>query len=82
NGPELWDIALAPDPRFETAFEPGLLGGVTAIYCDGTRSGGAWEGELYREEDLARRPVRLKAVPYFAWDNRGANAMTVWINQR
>ncbi len=82
NGPELWDIALARESAFEARFEPELLGGVVAIYCDGTRSTGDWEGRLYAEESQERRPVRLKAVPYFAWDNRGLNAMEVWINQR
>jgi DUF1680 family protein len=79
NGGELWDIALAKEPRFETRFEPDLLGGVVAIYCDGTRSVGDWQGGLYGDLRYESRPVRLKAVPYYAWDNRGLNGMLVWL---
>lgn len=39
--------------------------------------------ELYREvADAASRPFRLKAVPYYAWGNRGDAEMTVWLPAR
>ncbi len=42
-----------------------------------------WQGRLYRRLDTpgskASHSLPLTAVPYFAWANRGANAMRVWI---
>ncbi len=81
NGPLLSDVTLARDPKFSAAYEPELLGGVTAIRGDATRSAGDWNGALYREADFSAVPVRIKAIPYYAWANRGENEMKVWLNQ-
>lgn len=81
NGPLLSDIVLARDPHFETTYEPGLLGGVVTVTCDGSRSCGDWAGKLYREARFQSTPVRVKAIPYYAWDNRGQNEMRVWLRQ-
>lgn len=41
------------------------------------------EGELYRAIDSRRpRAIKLKAVPYYAWGNRGDTEMTVWLPAR
>jgi DUF1680 family protein len=44
---------------------------------------GDWHDHLYRRlnrrESLLSRPVSLTALPYYAWGNRGANTMRVWI---
>lgn len=40
----------------------------------------AWEGTLYREIDTANeKKIRLKLIPYFAWNNRGVSEMSVWL---
>jgi hypothetical protein len=36
--------------------------------------------ELYTTSKFALKSVRLKAVPYFAWNNREPGEMLVWIN--
>ena len=54
------DVTLARDPRFETAFEPGLLGGVTVIRGDTT------EGERFTAVPLAFWDNRL-AGPMAVW---------------
>jgi DUF1680 family protein len=36
---------------------------------------------LYSETAPEFKPQELKAVPYFAWANRGLNEMRVWINE-
>jgi len=38
-------------------------------------------GELYRSLGPESRPRRIKAVPYYAWANRGEGEMTVWIRE-
>ena len=41
------------------------------------------EKQLYREvEARVPRPITVKAVPYYAWGNRGDTEMTVWIPAR
>lgn len=41
------------------------------------------KGELYREVSAAPlRPIKLKAIPYYAWGNRGDTEMTVWLPVR
>ena len=38
--------------------------------------------ELYTEKSPEGREVRLKAIPYYQWGNRGINEMKVWINEK
>jgi DUF1680 family protein len=56
-----------------------LFGGIVTTVADGALSDTTeWNG-LYRERPPARRPAALTAVPYYIWNNRGPNRMTVWI---
>ncbi|HEY4246705.1 MAG TPA: beta-L-arabinofuranosidase domain-containing protein [Lacunisphaera sp.] len=43
-----------------------------------------WTGrELYREvAATAPQPIKIKAVPYYAWGNRGDTEMSVWLPAR
>jgi hypothetical protein len=59
-------------------------GGLMAIQCSGyVLNQDEWQGRLYRRLSSSSRgsphPLPLTAVPYFAWANRGPNAMRVWI---
>jgi len=39
-----------------------------------------WNGLLYRPlKESGLRPINLKMIPYFAWANRGASSMSVWL---
>jgi DUF1680 family protein len=44
-----------------------LLGGVTVL-----------EGEALAD---GRNPVKVTAIPYYAWQNRSKGTMTVWIQE-
>jgi uncharacterized protein len=59
------------------------LGDVVALEGKGLAvAAGAWNDQLYRDFDAtAREPkaFHLVLVPYFAWDNRGASEMSVWL---
>ena len=81
NGSLLSDLRLPRDARFEAAFEPELLGGVVTLSGEALRSEGDWGEDLYRDYEPNARKVRIKAVPYYSWDNRGENEMIVWIGQ-
>lgn len=73
-------IFLPADAALTAREAPELLGGVVVV--EGTAvalDDAGWEGALYRAEAPARRPVALRAIPYFAWDNRAPGAMLVWL---
>ena len=62
--------------------EPELLGGVVTLRAPGLRAPNG-ERALYSATDHdpgPAEPIDLKAVPYFAWDNRGQPAqMAIWL---
>jgi len=76
NGPDLHSLLLAREPRFQVAREPEL--GVPAISAQGFRLEAAGS-QLYTTEKPRRTAVTIKAIPYFAWDNRRPGAMLVWM---
>jgi DUF1680 family protein len=73
-------IALPDTAELTHRYEPDLLGGVvtiggTAAAFDDT----GWEDALYRTVRPSARPCALRAIPYYAWDQREPGAMRVWI---
>lgn len=75
-------LVLPADAKLEAEFEPELLDGVVTIRGEALlEDEGDWEGRLYRTAPPRRRPVPIKAVPYFAWDNREPGEMRVWIRE-
>ena len=82
NDGDLFDCILTGNSRLEAGFEENLLGGICTIQVQGVRRNREqWKGRLY--QPVSRRyfePVKLKAVPYYAWANRGAGKMNVWMN--
>jgi uncharacterized protein len=82
NSARLANITLARDPEFTTEYEEGLLGRIAVIRGKAYRTEDSqWNGKLYRELNFIKEPVYIKAVPYYAWNNRGEGEMTVWIRQ-
>ncbi len=82
NGANLHALSLPEDAPFEAAYEPDLLGAVVTVRTECERSmAGAWGGSLYSAERPAVEPVALKAIPYYAWANRGLGSMLVWIRE-
>ncbi len=80
HGVPLHQIVLPAQAELTARFEPELLGGVVVI-------GGAalalnqadWNDTLYRTQPPETSPCDLTAIPYYAWDNRSAGAMQVWV---
>ena len=80
NGADLNAVELPRDAKFSAEFEAGLLGGVVALRTTGRRQ--AQEDQtLYRTSPPQLRETTLKSIPYFAWDNREAGEMLVWIRE-
>lgn len=83
----VFDIVLTLDLSdtargLKVRFEPGLLEGVVTIHGNALAYGAALANErLYSFAPFRKpvKPVRMKAIPYFAWANRGPSEMTVWI---
>lgn len=73
-------IRLAADAALTPQFEGELLGGVVTLTGQALAADAAgWENVLYRAAAPALTPITVCAIPYYAWDNRAAGAMTVWL---
>jgi hypothetical protein len=82
NGPALADLALPRRAELSTRFDPAMLGGVVMIEGRGLRRDDSnWAGELYRPAGTPTVPAMLRAIPYYAWANRGVGEMMVWIRE-
>lgn len=81
NGETLSSIALAKDSELKTSYEDGLLHGVVTITADAVKRTAESEN-LYSIKKMAGEQIQVKAVPYYAWSNRGPGEMTVWINEK
>jgi DUF1680 family protein len=58
---------------------PDLLGGMVVIKGPAQAvSAGDWKGKLYQSAPTTKL-VSLTAIPYYAWDNRAAGEMQVWL---
>ncbi|MGN0776486.1 MAG: glycoside hydrolase family 127 protein [Candidatus Ventricola sp.] len=80
NGEELSCLRLLRDAEVRVLpHDPALLGGVTVLETDGLRLQPA--PALYSEDEPVQTPVTLRAIPYYAWSNRSAGEMTVWIQE-
>jgi DUF1680 family protein len=63
NGGAALDLSIADTANLTSRFDAHLLGGMTVIEGRAERDGNA---------------VPFRAIPYFAWSNRGAGEMAVW----
>ncbi|MGD0724616.1 MAG: beta-L-arabinofuranosidase domain-containing protein [Spirochaetia bacterium] len=84
NGPDLYTVSLPADAKLETMNRPDLLGGVVAISGQGkARRASRQAGALYEskvlEDSIEQR--RLLFIPYYAWANRAAGEMILWVGE-
>jgi DUF1680 family protein len=70
NKDECREFELPRESRLTAEYRPDLLGGVVVV-----------QGKAVRlaAENKPSEPVDFLAVPYYAWDNRAAGPMTVWL---
>ena len=59
----------------------GVRKGMTLLDISGKRLAYAGGDDLYCEQAPRTEPVTLRAIPYFAWGNRGLNQMRVWMHE-
>lgn len=80
NGAGLASIVLPEDTELSATFVPDLLGGVVVLSGEAVRES-ASSPELYSFTKPGRKAVPIKAIPYYAWNNRGIGEMTVWVRE-
>lgn len=80
NGENLQELHISKNGTYKAnQFNKDLLGGIVELEVDGVRIYS--REELYFEGELKRHNKVLKAIPYYAWGNRGLNQMRVWIHE-
>ncbi|MDO8586914.1 MAG: glycoside hydrolase family 127 protein [Armatimonadota bacterium] len=73
-------IILPENSKISAQFESGLLDGVVVIEGDALAADDAgWNEGLYIAQERALKPCKIKAIPYYAWDNRQPGQMIVWL---
>jgi len=63
----------------EERINDSVLGDIIVLTADGTKETGS--NDLYSEKKPITETVKLKAIPYYAWGNRGIGEMRVWIRE-
>jgi DUF1680 family protein len=82
NRADLNAITLPRKAKLTAKNEPNLLGGVIALTSKAQREIARKQNALYVEARPASKPQKIKAIPYYAWANRGEGAMIVWVRER
>jgi DUF1680 family protein len=77
NGGKAWDFIVPDNTRYKAEFKPELLGGVMTITFEAHALKG---GDA--PTDVVRYTKTVTAIPYYAWNNRGANEMQVWLPKK
>ena len=76
-------LSLPRSSKLTATFEEDLLGGVMTIkgLADVIETDDWDANEPYRLRHPIVKPVTIKAIPYYAWDNREPGHMIVWLRE-
>ncbi|WP_238321352.1 hypothetical protein [Thioclava atlantica] len=78
NGPDLNSLVLTDDVAIEVHASKDLP--TNTLVASAIRE--HWPDEaLYRAIPPLRKETLIRAVPYYAWDNRARGAMLTWIRR-
>lgn len=76
---ELSSIYLPATSSLSAVWQPELMGGMMTIRGNAFQTEQPdWRKKLYQTAAVGK-PVTVQAIPYYAWDNRQAGAMRVWL---
>lgn len=82
-GVDLADVRVEMNSLLRSYSQDSRLGHIEVIGIDGMLDlAPDWQARLYQpatSQSYARQPVKLVAIPYYAWANREATAMRVWL---
>jgi DUF1680 family protein len=70
NKANVLDFEISEKAKLTASFKPELLNGVTTI-----------QGEVFVKDSVSNKKLKhaFTAIPYYTWNNRGANTMNVWM---
>lgn len=77
NEGQAWNFVLPDKAAFKTQFQKDLLEGITTIQFEAPTLGVAPDGL-----SVTTATKTITAIPYYAWCNRGKNAMQVWLPKK
>ena len=80
NGENLDLIGLSRTAQLAAVHEMDLLRGIVTITAEGQRVIAA-SAHNYSTAPMEYQPVHIKAIPYFAWDNRESGDMLIWMHE-
>lgn len=81
NGKNLGGLSVGELVDTEEYWDDALPDNAVCVSFAGYReSEEIWKERLYSFEKAQKEPVRIKAIPYYLWGNRGAGEMCIWIN--
>lgn len=79
-GVDIRNVALRRGSRWEVRFDPAELGGATILETEGLLWPGKPWDTLYRPMvEGSPRSIKIRMIPYYAWNNRTTGEMLVWI---
>jgi DUF1680 family protein len=78
------DVQIDPHSPLQATWDGDMLGGLMTVEARGYHlDSGSGTRALYQpldgESNRNRKEIRLVALPYYAWGNRGIRGMRVWI---
>lgn len=74
------NIAIPQSAKLALQRRPDLLCGIVALTGEGVVAvRNEAEGPQLYKKAAVEQPVQVTAIPYYAWDNRAAGEMAVWI---
>lgn len=80
NGEALQTFRIPREGKAEILpYDPELLGGIVALKIPALQK--EIPESLYLGQPCLEKPVTLKAIPYYAWSNRGLTHMRVWMEE-
>ncbi|AZN43118.1 glycoside hydrolase family 127 protein [Paenibacillus albus] len=82
NGFNLLDAVVLRDPQYRTEIKD--ISGIPMVVLRGdaaVRTNDQWDKALYRTGGSKYEKVTFTAIPYFAWANREAGDMSVWLHK-
>lgn len=84
DGVTIDQVVISRHASWQVQHEPELLGGVTTLSTRALALPAADpEGPLYQELTQGEaKPVAIRLIPYYAWNNRGEPEMSIWLPVR
>jgi uncharacterized protein len=79
NGPELDRLIIPVEEKFRSAEAEELLDGIVSLRGRAVRERPVEREGLYSDQPPETESVDITAIPYYAWANRGAGEMQIWM---